>query len=206
MTSPAEQEHDHPVFARTWALLGKGVAGWKDRETLVGGLSGVVVEVGAGDGLNFEHYPDAVTRVVAVEPEPRLRAIAEERAARVGRIEVVDGVAERLPLADGEADAVVACLVLCSVPDQAAALAEARRVLKPGGVLAFHEHVVAHPRPAAAVQRGLDRSGVWPFLAAGCHLARDTESAIRGAGFDGVTLRRFRQGPMPMIAGHATNP
>jgi SAM-dependent methyltransferase len=196
--------HDHPVFARTWAAVGSGVAGWRDREALVTGLSGRVVEVGAGDGLNFEHYPASVTELIAVEPEPRLRARAAERAqARGGMtLSVVDGTAEALPAADGSVDAVVACLVLCSVTDQAVALAEMRRVLRPGGQLRFHEHVIAHHRAGAAVQRALDRTGVWPHLAAGCHLARDTESAIRAAGFTIAELRRFGLGVGPLSVPH----
>jgi SAM-dependent methyltransferase len=199
-------EHDHPVFARAWAVVGQGAAGWRDREALVTGLSGEVLEVGAGDGLNFEHYPDAVTAVLAVEPEPRLRARAAERAAALAQpIAVVDGTAERLPAEDGSMDAVVACLVLCSVTDQAVALAEIRRVLRPGGELRFHEHVLARGRAGAALQHGLDRSGLWPHLAAGCHLTRDTERAIRDAGFAVGELRRFGRVP-PHIAGRATAP
>jgi SAM-dependent methyltransferase len=199
-------EHDHPVFARAWAVIGPGAAGWRDRETLVTGLSGRVLEVGAGDGLNFEHYPDAVTEILAVEPEPRLRARAAERAAALAQpIAVVDGTAERLPAEDGSVDAVVACLVLCSVTDQAVALAEIRRVLRPGGELRFHEHVLARGRAGAVLQHGLDRSGLWPQLAAGCHLTRDTERAIRDAGFAVEDLRRFGRVP-PHIAGRATAP
>jgi SAM-dependent methyltransferase len=197
-----DDDHDHPIFARTWAALGSGVAGWRDRDTLVAGLSGRVIEVGAGDGLNFEHYPGTVTEVIAVEPEPRLRARATERAATRTGITVVAGTAEQLPAEDASIDAVVACLVLCSVADQAVALAEMRRVLRPGGELRFHEHVVAHGRAGATVQRVLDRSGVWPHLAAGCHLARDTEAAIRAAGFAISDLRRF--GVVPHVAGRAT--
>jgi SAM-dependent methyltransferase len=193
---------DHPVFARTWAAVGSGAVGWRDRDALVAGLSGRVVEVGAGDGLNFEHYTGAVSEVIAVEPEPHLRARAVERAAARTNITVLDGVAEDLPVADGSVDAAVVCLVLCSVDDQARALAELRRVLRPGGELRFHEHVVARPRAGALVQRGLDRSGVWPHLAGGCHLARDTEQAIRGAGFAFEELRRFGVGLGPLALPH----
>jgi SAM-dependent methyltransferase len=201
-----DEPHDHPVFARTWAVVGSGAAGWRERDALVAGLAGRVIEVGAGDGLNFEHYPATVTEVVAVEPEPRLRARAAQRAAARTGITVVDGTAEALPAEDASIDAVVACLVLCSVADQAVALAEIRRVLRPGGELRFHEHVVARGRAGATVQRALDRSGVWPHLAAGCHLARDTEAAIRAAGFAIGDLRRFRSGSIPHIAGRAAPP
>ena len=150
---------EHPVFARAWSsVLGRNAMGWRERDALIAGLRGRVLEVGAGDGLNFEHYANAVTEVVALEPEPHLRARAGGAPHRP-RITVVDGVAEALPFADGSFDAVVACLVLCSVRSQAVALSEIRRVLKPGGELRFYEHVAAHGSAGHAVQRGLDRSG-----------------------------------------------
>ena len=104
------------------------------RTRLFAGLAGRVVEVGAGNGLNFSHYPASVGEVVAVEPEPYLRAQAETRAAQVAvPVRVVDGAASHLPLADASVDAGVASLVLCSVAHQAGALAELHRVIRPGG-------------------------------------------------------------------------
>src|SRR5688572_20861652 len=111
-----------PVFARFYASvaapgLEKAGAG-KHRERVLEGLSGRVLEVGAGHGANFVHYPPSVTHVVAVEPEPRLRALAADAAAKVAvPVEVVDGLADGLPFEDGEFDAVVFFLTLCSVPD-----------------------------------------------------------------------------------------
>ncbi len=193
---------DHPVFARAWSsVLGRSAMGWRERDALVAGLHGRVLEVGAGDGLNFEHYADAVTEVVAIEPEPHLRARAAQRG--IARVTVLDARAERLPFADASFDAVVACLVLCSVGSPHAALAEVRRVLAPGGELRFYEHVAAHGTAGLAVQRGLDRSGLWPRLAAGCHLARDTEGAIRAAGLQVEDARRFRVGLLPHVSGRA---
>jgi ubiquinone/menaquinone biosynthesis C-methylase UbiE len=188
----------HPLFARLYAALspcaehqGQG----EHRRELLAGLSGRVVEVGAGNGLNFAHYPSGVTEVVAVEPEGYLRGKAEEAAAMAGvRITVVDGMADHLPLEDASADAAVASLVLCSVPDQGAALAELRRVLRPGGELRFYEHVISrHPRKAA-IQRRLDEWGIWPRMVGGCHLTRDTGAAIEAAGF---TLERCRRLAFP---------
>jgi ubiquinone/menaquinone biosynthesis C-methylase UbiE len=207
----------HPIFARVYERLSvrmdqAGVA--EHRRILVAGLSGRVIEVGAGNGLMFAHYPSTVTGVLAVEPEPRLRAAAETaaRSAPVP-IRVVDGLADALPAGDGDFDAAVAALVLCTVPAQETALAELRRVLRPGGRLRFLEHVVAEqPGALRRVQRIADAT-VWPWLAGGCHTARDTAAAITAAGFAVDELHRFRLPPdgptspaSPIIRGSATRP
>ncbi|MFX1818407.1 class I SAM-dependent methyltransferase [Pseudarthrobacter sp. CC4] len=184
----------HPVFARLYPVVGKAMErGGMDqrRQELLSVLSGEVVEVGAGDGLNFPHYPPAVTRVLAVEPEPHLRSLAREAASHAPvPVEVVDGLAERLPCTDGSADAVVVSLVLCSVADQTAALREIRRVLKPGGRLRFLEHVRADTPGLVRVQRVLDAT-LWPRVAGGCHTGRDTAAAIERAGFTIQSLDRY---------------
>ena len=177
---------EHSRFARVYPAVAaradeRGAAGHRRR--LVEGLAGRVVEVGAGNGRNFVHYPPGVTEVVAIEPEPTLRALAEGAAAAVP-VRVLDGVAEDLPFADGELDAAVVSLVLCSVPDQGRALAEIRRVLRPGGELRFYEHVIPRRHPKRGLFRAADATGLWPKLAAGCHLARDTAGAIAAAGFE----------------------
>jgi ubiquinone/menaquinone biosynthesis C-methylase UbiE len=121
-----------------------------------------VIEVGAGNGLNFAHYPASVTEVIAVEPEPHLRSIAEANAAQAAvPVKVVDGTAGDLPADDALFDVAVASLVLCSVPDQDQALAEIRRVLKPGGELRFFEHVQAGTPGRRRVQQALDAT-IWP--------------------------------------------
>lgn len=187
------------------AMDARGAA--EHRARLLEGLQGVVVEVGAGAGSNFAHYPDAVTRVIAVEPDETLLAAAQ--AAAGPRIEVSEGVAEALPLGDGEADAVVMSLVLCTVPEPATALAEARRVLRPGGELRFYEHVIPHGGAARLGAVLADRSGLWPALAGGCHPARDTEASIRAAGFEVTTRERFPfrgsalSPPIPFVLGTA---
>lgn len=185
----------HPLFARLYARLGakaedKGQA--EHRRELLSGLTGRVIEVGAGHGLNFPHYPGTVTDVVAVEPEPHLRRLASQAAekARV-TVSVVDGVADAIPAGDEEFDAAVACLMLCSVPHQARALAEFRRVLRPGGELRFYEHVLADSPVLARAQRIGDKSGLWPLVAGGCHASRDTARAIETAGFEIERCRRF---------------
>jgi ubiquinone/menaquinone biosynthesis C-methylase UbiE len=178
--------HRHPVFARLYPRISQGAedsGATEHRRTLLAGLKGRVVEVGAGHGLNFRHYPPAVSQVVAVEPEPHLRGLAIKAAAGASiPIEVRDGTAEALPAQDGEFDAAVVSLVLCSVSDQQAALREIARVLRPDGELRFYEHVVSHRPSTARIQRALDAT-VYPFLAGGCHCARDTGAAIRDAGF-----------------------
>jgi ubiquinone/menaquinone biosynthesis C-methylase UbiE len=93
------------------------------------------------------------------------------------------GAADELPLADGSADAAVSSLVLCSVPDQARALAELNRVLRPGGELRFYEHVIPRCQPRRLLLQAVDHSGLWPKIAGGCHPARDTGAAIERAGF-----------------------
>ncbi len=182
----------HPLFARLYsrfvvpAVARRG--GQELRRRLLEGLQGTVVEVGAGDGANFTLFPDDVSRIVAVEPEPFLRERAAVQADE--RVELRDAVATGLPVGDGEADAVVFSLVLCSV-DQQPALAEARRVLRPGGELRFLEHVQA-PEPGAArtFQHVLDAT-VWPMLFGGCHCSRDTAGAVEAAGFEIVEMDRF---------------
>jgi SAM-dependent methyltransferase len=190
---------EHPVFARAWSRISGKVGSDRQRSELLAGLRGRVLEVGAGDGRNFAHYPPAVSEVLAVEPEPYLRRLASDaaRGAPVP-VTVVDGVAELLPLEDGVFDSVVSSLVLCSVIDQEIALAELHRVLLPGGELRFYEHVIAERGLGKAVQARLDGSGIWPHLGAGCHLARDTVGAIAAAGFRVEQVRRFTSGPGPL--------
>lgn len=194
----------HPLFARLYARLShaaedRGQA--EHRQRLLAGLRGRVVEVGAGNGLNFAHYPPQVDEVVAVEPEAHLRSLAEDAAVRARVVvTVVDGTASALPVDDASCDAAVASLVLCTVPEQAAALAELRRVLRPGGELRFYEHVVSGDRRIARLQRAADAT-FWPRLAGGCHAARDTAAAIAAAGFVVERQERFAFRPSPLLPG-----
>lgn len=184
-----------PRFARMYmrtAPTAEKRGATEHRRRLLGGLTGSVVEIGAGQGLNFPHYPVEVSEVIAIEPEPTLRREAETVAAKVSvPIRVRAGVADELPLDDASVDAAVASLVLCSVPDQGRALAEIRRVLRPGGELRFYEHVIARSQPKRLLLQIIDRTGLWPAIAGGCHPARDTTEAIIQAGFDIEEIERF---------------
>ncbi|MEV5986776.1 class I SAM-dependent methyltransferase [Streptomyces sp. NPDC052051] len=190
-----QQTVRHPLFARYYAnvvgpsLEKAGITRYRRR--LLTGLSGQVLEIGAGNGLNFPHYPPEVRQVLAVEPEPRLRGLARQ-AARTAPVEVrvVDGRAEQLPVPDASFDIAVACLTLCSVADQRAALAEIRRVLRPGGRLRFFEHVRADTPGMRRVQRAVDAT-LWPLLAGGCRTGRDTRTAIAAAGFTLTQVETF---------------
>jgi ubiquinone/menaquinone biosynthesis C-methylase UbiE len=206
----------HPIFARAYARAAPRMdrAGFGARRVqLLAGLAGRVIEVGAGSGLNFPYYPPEVTAVLAVEPEPHLRKLAEAAATDAPvPVEVVDGTADRLPAPDAGFDAAVASLVLCTVPDVPAALAEVRRALRPGGQLRFLEHVRADTPGLARAQRVLDAT-VWPFFGGGCHSHRDTLAAIAAAGFTIAEVEHLRFPPTgpagptsPHILGTATRP
>lgn len=183
----------HPIFARFYtrvAAAADRMGAAEHRTRLLAELAGRVVEVGAGNGLNFEHYPSSVVEVVAVEPDRYLRARAEVMARRVDvRVIVVGASAGALPLADACLDAGVASLVLCSVPGQREALAELHRVIRPDGELRFYEHVLASDARWARRQRRADP--IWSRLAGGCHLSRETERAITDSGFEIEDCARF---------------
>lgn len=195
----------HPIFSRFFDRLSRLMERevGEHRQELLTGLSGRVVEIGAGNGMNFQHYPHTVEEVVALEPEAYLREKAEEAARRAPvKVSVRDGLADPLPLQDGEFDAAVASLVLCTVPGPGRALSELRRVLKPSGELRFLEHVRSDRPRKARIQGRLDRSGIWPRVGGGCHCARDTVGAIESAGFRVDRVRSLDFGPSWVI----TNP
>jgi len=185
----------HPVFARYYARISPamdkgGMAA--HRRQLLHGLAGPVIEIGAGNGLNFAYYPAGVTRVLAIEPDPHLREIARRNAVQAPvPVEVREGLAEELPAGDAAFHAAVAALVLCSVADQHVALGEIHRILRPGGQLRFLEHVRASTPALRSVQRLLDAT-IWPALAGGCHTGRDTAAAIKESGFAIDHLDPFR--------------
>jgi ubiquinone/menaquinone biosynthesis C-methylase UbiE len=191
----------NPIFARLYTVMSRHESEKEQtfRRRLMDGVSGRVVEVGAGSGANFAHYPPAVTEVVAVEPEPYLRKQAG--SAAVGApvpVEVRAGTAEAIPAEDDEFDVAVVSLMLCTVPDQAAALSEVSRVLRPDGELRFYEHVISHKPGMARMQRIFDRT-FWPHVAGGCHCARDTEAAIERAGFSVESCHREAFPAVPVL-------
>ena len=204
----------HPFFARAFARAVGGMdrrGATEHRRSILAGLHGSVIEIGAGAGSSFALYPPAVTRVLALEPDDYLRGVAQEQAATASvPVTVVAAAAEDIPAGTGTADAVVASLVLCSVKDQAAVLREIRRVLRPGGTLAYYEHVRSRHALLAAAEDFL--TPAWGRLMGGCHLNRDTLGAITAAGFDVNSNRRFPfavqrlNPPMAHILGTATSP
>jgi ubiquinone/menaquinone biosynthesis C-methylase UbiE len=208
-------EINHPVFAKLYQRIAAEAerrGATEHRQRLLAGLRGRVIEVGAGHGLNFPHYPETVTEVVAVEPEPHLRQRAMEAADLASvSVDVVDGVADDLPGEDGEFDAGVASLVLCTVPDQPRALAELRRAVRSGGELRFYEHVISAKPLMARLMRLADAT-FWPRIAGGCHCARDTLAGIEATGFTVESCDRFGFKPdtltptTPHILGVARRP
>ena len=172
--------------------------------------SGRVLEIGAGTGLNLARYPKGGQEVVLTEPEPAMaRRLAKKLGPDPPAARIVDARAESLPFEDESFDTAVSTLVLCSVSDQAKALAEVRRVLKPGGRLLFMEHVRAESPRLARWQDRLNP--VWKVVANGCNCNRDTLAAIQAAGFaieevERGELRVPKAPPLtrPYVLGRAT--
>jgi ubiquinone/menaquinone biosynthesis C-methylase UbiE len=211
----ASQRKGHKWFAAYWERMVKMEARGlqKLRDDTVAGLSGRVLEIGAGNGANFRRYPASVTSLVATEPDPYMLDRARKHAAELGRpVELHQAPAEQLPFEDASFDAVVSILVLCSVTDLPKALSEIKRVLKPGGQLRFIEHV----RFAGAVGGVFQdfMAPAWRWLGAGCNPNRRTAVAIADAGFTIESSRRFRLAPpvpplcvtRPAVAGTAVRP
>jgi SAM-dependent methyltransferase len=152
------------------------------RQELLAGVRGRVLEIGAGTGLNVEHYPPG-SDVTYTEPDPHMA-----KRLRARGVDVVEAGAEALPFADDSFDTVVSTLVFCTVPDVAASLREVRRVLAPGGRLLFLEHVRAEP--GSKLERWQDRlHGPWHALAGGCNCNRDFLASLAAGSFSADELR-----------------
>ncbi len=198
-------------FAATYdrMLAGTEKAGLHARrESLLSHAAGRVLEIGAGTGLNLPHYGEAVESLTVTEPEGPMARRLERRAREQSRpVDVVQAPAETLPFEDGQFDTAVSTLVLCTVGDQARALAELHRVLKPGGELLFLEHVRSD---APRVARWQDRlNGVSQVIGHGCNCNRVTLDAIRAAGFTINELEhdKLPKAPpthRPLVVGTAT--
>ncbi len=185
----------HPIFATIYDRLlaeseRKGLG--ETRSKLLSDASGRTLELGSGTGANLEHYTSAVTELVMTEPDThmakRLRARLDDERPSAAAVEVAEVGAESLPFEDASFDTVVSTLVLCTVPDATAAVAEAHRVLKPGGRLLFIEHVRdADGTRRARWQDRLERP--WGWFAGACHPNRDTGQLLTNM-FADVTIER----------------
>jgi ubiquinone/menaquinone biosynthesis C-methylase UbiE len=209
-----EARPEHPVFARFYEglLSGAEKGGLADmRRDLLAGAAGRTIEIGAGTGLNLPHYTAAVTRLTLTEPDPHMARRMRERIDEDGppagiETEVVEAGAEALPFEDASFDTVVATLVLCTVPDVEASLAEIKRVLVPGGSLLVLEHVRGEGSTRSWWQDRLERP--WGVVAGGCHPNRPTGDRLAEAGFrtelERTEMPKSPPWMKPMIAGRAT--
>lgn len=181
---------DHPMFTRVYQVLARlgeqGEVG-RARRRAARDLWGRLLIVGLGPGHDLAHLPHAVSDVIAVEPSLSMRRAADDQVeafVRTGRpIQVVDALAEDLPLADDSVDSILFAYVLCTVTDPDAALTEARRVLRPGGAIGVLEHVRAR-RGSLSLLPQLLMAPLWPAVGGGCHCDRETRAAFERAGFD----------------------
>lgn len=173
----------------------------KQRAKVVPRAEGRVLELGMGGGLNLAFYdPAKVSVVEGVDPSAELRALAEAAPRPEGlKVALQAGRAEALPFEDNSFDTVVCTFTLCSVGDGAAALAEARRVLKPTGSFLFCEHGLAPDADVVKWQRRIEP--VWKALAGGCHLTRPVSTAITAAGFTLADLQTMYLPGTPRFAG-----
>jgi ubiquinone/menaquinone biosynthesis C-methylase UbiE len=161
------------------------------RERVIGAAEGRVLEIGVGSGLNLPFYRPPVREIVALEPAPRLVSMARSASSSMP-VNFLEASAEAIPLDEHSVDTVVTTWTLCTIPQAATALAEMRRVLRPGGKLLFVEHGLA---PDEGVRRWQDRlTPVWRRFSGGCHLNRPIRSMIEG---DGFRIERIETGYIP---------
>lgn len=168
------------------------------RRRVLASAEGHVLEIGVGSGLNLPYYPTGVTRIVGLDPSPKLLSMARDaRSGLTTDVELAEGAVEAIPADDSCIDTVVTTWTLCSVADVTRGLAEIRRVLKPGGALLFVEHGLA---PDAGVRRWQHRlTPIWKRIGGGCHLNRAVPALIESAGFRTERLESgYAEGPRPM--------
>ncbi|MGZ8667725.1 MAG: class I SAM-dependent methyltransferase [Solirubrobacterales bacterium] len=209
------------VYDATWgrafaAFYDRGLkaveeAGLREvRREVLSAATGRTVDLGAGTGVNAELFGDAIDELVLVEPDPHMAVRLRRRvAASGGEAEIVQAPAERLPFEDASFDTAVFTLVLCTVPDPAAALAETARILRPGGRMLFVEHVRSEDPRRARWQDRLERP--WGVFANGCHPNRDTVALIEASALE---LEEVESGRLPksipivrpMVRGAALRP
>lgn len=191
---------DNPFFARLWMTMSghEPDSLRRLRVANLAGLTGRVLEVGAGTGTNFAHYPAGVTEVIALEPERRLAEVARDAAAAAPIPVIVSAAAIEEFGAEESFDAVVCSLVLCSVDDPDSVVRQLYSMLKPGGELRYLEHV-AGVGLRATLQKVADAT-VWPRLLGNCHTHRNTEATIAAAGFsvDGSRREQTLPGWLPV--------
>lgn len=168
-----------------------------ERGRLLAEARGSVLEIGSGTGANFQHYGDRVTAITTIEPSPGMNTRALRAPSGGVPLRLVAAEGECLPFADESFDTVVAIFVLCTIPDATRALQEARRVLDSAGRLLFLEHVIAGESGVRRWQRRIEP--LWKRIGCGCHLTRDTESAIRASGFEVESIERFSLDGHPRI-------
>jgi ubiquinone/menaquinone biosynthesis C-methylase UbiE len=198
---PSLHERFSAAIYEPFLALGERRGAASQRASLLGDLRGSVLEIGAGTGLNLPHYPATVGELVLTEPDPGMVARLRRRVARqecaAASVRVVPAPAESLWFPDATFDAVVSTMVLCTVPDPAAALEEIARVLRPGGRLVLVEHVLSPSAGPARWQRRLARP--WAAFAAGCRCDQDTPALLDRAGWDVGSLRAGTWRGMPRI-------
>ncbi len=173
----------------------------EQRRKLVPQAGGRVLEIGIGSGLNLDHYDrGSVVTLFGLEPSPELMRMATRRAERLGMtFEALRGGAEEIPLEDGEVDTVVVTYTMCSIERLPEALAEMRRVLRPGGRLIFSEHGRA---PDPGIARWQDRlTPLWRRIAGGCRLNRDVPALLRESGFELASLHQHYLPGTPKVVG-----
>jgi ubiquinone/menaquinone biosynthesis C-methylase UbiE len=197
------------LYDATWgrafaALYDRGLKATEEgglrqmRRELLSQASGRTIDLGAGTGVNLGLFPKAVSELVMVEPDPHMLRQLRAKAAGRGGVEIEQASAQELPFADDSFDTAVFTLVLCTVPDPGAALAEAARVLKPGGKLLFIEHVRSPEAGLAGWQDRLEKP--WRFCADGCHCNRDTVATIEASALTLTGVERGRLPKAPPIA------